>query len=97
MQKLSGLSLLLCLFTVIIGLYSVRSLNNLSSDISELSALHMKGLTLLRMTNIGVLRIVLVDEKPDHQHHRGATHCFINLRKEYATLEKYLQKCRAIL
>ena len=62
MQKLSGLSLLLCLFTVIIGLYSVRSLNNLSSDISELSALHMKGLNLLRMTNIGVLRIVR-DEK----------------------------------
>ena len=52
MQKLSGLSLLLCLFTVIVGLYSVRSLNNISSAVEELSAVHMKGLNLTRMTNI---------------------------------------------
>ncbi len=91
MQKLSGLSLLLCLFTVIIGLYSVRSLNNLSSDISELSALHMKGLNLLRMTNIGVLRIVR-DEKNliISTTEEGNRTALDNLRKEYVILDKYL-------
>ena len=44
MQKLSGLSLLLCLFTVLVGMYGVKGLNNLSSDVEELSAVHMKGL-----------------------------------------------------
>ena len=58
MQKLSGLSLLLCLFTVIVGVYGIRSLNDLASDMKELGAVHMKGLNLLRMTNINILRII---------------------------------------
>ena len=91
MQKLSGLSLLLCLFMVIIGLYSVRSLNNLSSDISELSALHMKGLNLLRMTNIEVLRIVREEKNLIiSTTEEGNRTALDNLRKEYATLDKYL-------
>ena len=91
MQKLSGLSLLLCLFMVIIGLYSVRSLNNLSSDISELSALHMKGLNLLRMTNIEVLRIVREEKNLIiSTTEEGNRTALDDLRKEYATLDKYL-------
>ena len=91
MQKLSGLSLLLCLFTVIVGLYSVRSLNNISSAVEELSAVHMKGLNLTRMTNIEVLRIVreekdLIISTTDE----GNRTALENLRKEYVILDKYL-------
>ena len=58
MQKLTGLSLLLCLFTVLIGTYSVNKLSSLAVDVEELSAMHMKGLNLLRMTNIVILRAI---------------------------------------
>ena len=91
MQKLSGLSLLLCLFTVIVGLYGVRSLNDLSSDVEELSSMHMKGLNLLRMANIEVLRIIreeknLIISTTDE----GNRIALDNLRKEYVTLDKYV-------
>ncbi|MGV7004398.1 hypothetical protein [Desulfovibrio sp. QI0442] len=58
MQKMAGLSLLLCLFTVIIGMFGVSRLSNLAADVEELSSMHMKGLNLLRMTSIEVLRII---------------------------------------
>ena len=91
MQKLSGLSLLLCLFTVLVGMYSVRSLNELSSDVEELSSMHMKGLNLLRMTNVEVLRIIreeknLIISTTDE----GNRTALDNLRKEYVTLDKYI-------
>ena len=91
MQKLSGLSLLLCLFTVIVGLYGVKSLNNLSSSVVALSSVHMKGLNLTRMTNIEVLRIVreekdLIISTTDE----GNRTALENLRKEYVILDKYL-------
>ena len=91
MQKLSGLSLLLCLFTVMVGLYGVTSLNKLSSSIEELSAVHLKGLNLTRMTNIEVLRIVreekdLIISTTDEDNRTALA----NLRKENAMLDKYL-------
>ena len=91
MQKLSGLSLLLCLFTVVVGLYSVRSLNNLSYDVEELSAVHMKGLNLLRMTNIELLRIVREEKNLIiSTTEEGNRTALDNLRKEYVILDKYL-------
>ncbi|NCB22061.1 MAG: chemotaxis protein [Deltaproteobacteria bacterium] len=91
MQKLSGLSLLLCLFTVMVGLYGVKSLNNLSSSVEALSSVHMKGLNLTRMTNIEVLRIVreekdLIISTTDEDNRTALD----NLRKENAILDKYL-------
>ena len=41
MQKMAGLSLLLCLFTVIIGMFGVSRLSNLAADVEELSSMHM--------------------------------------------------------
>ena len=58
MQKLSGLSLLLCLFTVIIGMYGVNKLNRLAVDVEELNSMHMRGLNLVRVLNIDILRII---------------------------------------
>ena len=91
MQKLSGLSLLLCLFTVIIGSYSVKSLSSLSSSVEELSAVHIKGLDMTRMTNIEVLRIVraeknLIISTTDE----GNRTALDDLRKENVILDKYL-------
>ena len=41
MQKMAGLSLLLCLFTVLIGMFGVSRLSNLATDVEELSSMHM--------------------------------------------------------
>ena len=41
MQKMAGLSLLLCLFTVLIGMFGVSRLSNLAADVEELSSMHM--------------------------------------------------------
>lgn len=58
MQKLFGLSLLLSLFTVCVGGFSVNELSNISDDVDELYSVHMRGLDLARSINITVLRIV---------------------------------------
>ena len=44
MQKLFGLSLILSLFTVAVGMYSVSNLSKLSDDIETLFKIHVKGL-----------------------------------------------------
>ena len=44
MQKLFGLSLILSLFTIAVGMYSVSNLNRLSDDIDVLYKNHVKGL-----------------------------------------------------
>ena len=91
MQKLSGLSLLLCLFTVIVGLYSVRSLNDLASDIEEISVVHMKGLNLLRMTNIELLRIVREEKNLIiSTTEEGNRRALDNMKKEYVVLDKFV-------
>ena len=66
-------------------------LNKLSSSIEELSAVHLKGLNLTRMTNIEVLRIVreekdLIISTTDEDNRTALA----NLRKENAMLDKYL-------
>ncbi len=90
MKKMAGLSLLLCLFTVIIGMFGVSRLNNLATDVEELSSMHMKGLNLLRMTNIEVLRIIREEKNliisTTEEGNRTALN---NLQKEYAVLDKY--------
>ena len=48
MQKLFGLSLILSLFTIAVGVYSVGSLSRLSDDIDTLYKVHVKGLDLAR-------------------------------------------------
>ena len=58
MQKLFGLSLILSLFTVAIGMYSVSSLNRLSDDFDTLYKVHVKGLDLTRALNIEALRML---------------------------------------
>lgn len=58
MQKLFGLSLILSLFTVAIGMYSVSSLSRLSDDIDTLYKVHVKGLDLTRALNIEALRML---------------------------------------
>ena len=58
MQKLFGLSLILSLFTVAIGTYSVGSLSRLSDGIDNLYNVHVKGLNAARDVNITVLRLI---------------------------------------
>ena len=58
MQKLFGLSLILSLFTVAIGTYSVGSLSNLSDGIDNLYNIHVKGLNTARDINVTVLRLI---------------------------------------
>ncbi|WP_240823953.1 methyl-accepting chemotaxis protein [Desulfovibrio sp. UIB00] len=90
MQKMAGLSLLLCLFTVLIGMFGVSRLSSLATDVEELSSMHMKGLNLLRMTNIEVLRIIREEKNliisTTEEGNRTALN---NLQKEYAVLDKY--------
>ena len=90
MQKMAGLSLLLCLFTVIIGMFGVSRLSNLATDVEELSSMHMKGLDLLRMTNIEVLRIIREEKNLIiSTTEEGNRTVLNNLQKEYAVLDKY--------
>ncbi|MTJ94089.1 MAG: chemotaxis protein [Desulfovibrio sp.] len=58
MQKLFGLSLILSLFTIAVGAYSVTSLGKLSDDIDVLYTIHVKGLDASRALNISALRIL---------------------------------------
>ena len=58
MQKLFGLSLILSIFTVVIGIYSVSNLSNLSSGIDNLYNIHVKGLNVAQGINITILRLV---------------------------------------
>ena len=91
MQKLTGLSLLLCLFTVLIGTYSVNKLSSLAVDVQELSALHMKGLNLLRVTNIEILRVIREEKNLIiSTTEEGNRTALDNLRKESAILDKYV-------
>ncbi|WP_225529901.1 methyl-accepting chemotaxis protein [Desulfovibrio desulfuricans] len=90
MQKMAGLSLLLCLFTVIIGMFGVSRLSNLATDVEELSSMHMKGLDLLRMTNIEVLRIIREEKNLIiSTSEEGNRFALNNLQKEYVVLDKY--------
>ena len=74
MQKLFGLSLILSLFTVAVGMYSVNSLSHLSDDIDVLYKNHVKGLDAARALNISALRmlreeknIILTNEQDEIQ------------------------------
>ena len=58
MQKLFGLSLILSLFTVAVGMYSVSNLSKLSDDIDVLYKNHVKGLDAARALNIDALRML---------------------------------------
>ena len=58
MQKLFGLSLILSLFTVAVGMYSVSNLSRLSDDIDVLYSNHVKGLDAVRALNISALRMI---------------------------------------
>ena len=74
MQKLFGLSLILSLFTVAVGMYSVSNLGRLSDDIDVLYQTHVKGLDAARGLNIDALRmlreeknIILTNEQDEIQ------------------------------
>ena len=58
MQKLFGLSLILSLFTIAVGMYSVSNLSRLSDDIDVLYKSHVKGLDAARALNIEALRLI---------------------------------------
>ena len=58
MQKLFGLSLILSLFTVAVGVYSVSNLSKLSDGIDVLYKNHAKGLDAARALNIEALRLI---------------------------------------
>ena len=58
MQKLFGLSLILSLFTIAVGMYSVSNLSRLSDDIDVLYKNHVKGLDAARALNISALRML---------------------------------------
>ncbi len=93
MQKMAGLSLLLCLFTVLIGMFGVSRLNNLATDVEELSSMHMKGLDLLRMTNIEVLRVIREEKNLIiSTTEEGNRFALNNLQKEYVVLDKYINE-----
>ncbi|QCC84519.1 chemotaxis protein [Desulfovibrio desulfuricans] len=94
MQKLFGLSLILSLFTVAVGMYSVNSLSNLSNDIGTLYEVHVKGLDAARALNIRALRmlreeknIILTNEDAEIQRYLGV---LATERKEFETLLKKL-------
>ena len=94
MQKLFGLSLILSLFTVAVGMYSVNSLSNLSNDIDTLYNVHVKGLDAARALNIRALRllreeknIILTNEDAEIQRYLGV---LATERKEFETLLKNL-------
>ena len=90
LQKMAGLSLLLCLFTVVIGMFALSRLSNLATDVEELSSMHMRGLDLLRMTNIEVLRIIREEKNLIiSTTEEGNRFALNNLQKEYAVLDKY--------
>ena len=93
MQKLSGLSLLLCLFTVIIGMFGVSRLSRLAVDVKELNAMHMKGLNIVRVVNIEILRIIREEKNliisTTEEGNRIALN---NLQKEYVALDKLLNE-----
>ena len=91
MQKLFGLSLLLSLFTVGVGAFSVRELSNISNDVDELYSIHMRGLDIARSINISVLRIVreeknLIISTTDEESKKQLK----SLADEYAVLDNYL-------
>jgi len=93
MQKLSGLSLLLCLFTVIIGMYGVGKLNKLAVDVEELNSMHMRGLNLVRVLNIDILRIIREEKNLIiSTTEEGNRHALDNVRKEYEILNAHLKE-----
>lgn len=93
MQKLFGLSLLLSLFTVGVGGFSVKELSNISDDVDELYSVHMRGLDLARAINITVLRIVrseknLIISTTDEENNKQLK----SLAEEYIILDNYLKE-----
>ena len=95
-QKILGLSLLLSLFTIMIGTYSVLKLSDLSEDIDELYTSHMKGLDTTRSINIVVLKIIR-DEKNliISTTEEGNTRALRALREEYTTLDALIKELPA--
>ena len=91
MQKLSGLSLLLCLFTIITGMYGVGRLSKLAMDVEDLNSMHIRGLDLLRVVNIEVLRIIREEKNliisTTEEENKIALG---NMHKEYAVIDKYV-------
>ena len=93
LQKMAGLSLLLCLFTVVIGMFAVSRLSNLATDVEELNSMHMRGLDLLRMTNIEVLRVIREEKNLIiSTTEEGNRFALNNLQKEYIVLDKYINE-----
>ena len=93
MQKLSGLSLLLCLFTVIIGMYGVNKLNRLAVDVEELNSMHMRGLNLVRVLNIDILRIIREEKNLIiSTTEEGNRLALDNVHKEYERLNAHLKE-----
>ena len=93
MQKLFGLSLLLSLFTVGVGGFSVKELSNISDDVDELYSFHMRVLELARAINITVLRIVrseknLIISTTDEENNKQRK----SLAEEYIILDNYLKE-----
>ena len=92
MQKLFGLCVLLSLFPLAIGWYSVTSLHKLTFDLNTLYNVHMKGLDQVRALNVTVLRIVgdeknliISDDKQDIEKY------FQILNGEYKEFDSILQ------
>lgn len=93
MQKLFGLSLLLSLFTVGVGAFSVKELSNISDDVDELYSVHMRGLDIAKSINISVLRIVreeknLIISTTDEENRKQLK----SLAEEYTILDSYLKE-----
>ena len=82
MQKLFGLSLILSLFTIAVGMYSVSNLNRLSDDIDVLYKNHVKGLDAVRALNISALRIIREEKN-------------IILTNDSDEIQRFLQCCPA--
>ncbi|MDD3683552.1 MAG: methyl-accepting chemotaxis protein [Desulfovibrio desulfuricans] len=95
MQKLFGLSLLLSLFTVGVGVFGVRELSNISNDVDALYSVHMRGLDIARSINISVLRIVrdeknLIISTTDEENKKQLK----SLADQYAVLDNYLKEIK---
>ena len=93
MQKLFGLSLLLSLFTVGVGAFSVKELSNISDDVDELYSVHMRGLDVAKSINISVLRIVreeknLIISTTEEENKKQLK----SLAEEYTVLDSYLKE-----
>ena len=92
MQKLFGLSLILSLFTVAVGMYAVNNLSRLSDDIDTLYNLHVKGLDTARALNVSALQIVCEEKNVILSNNDADIQRFIDvLAKERKVFDGLLQ------